>query len=75
MDTEHTVSDNAQDEPRRSHSPPLLVSGPEARRLLGVGNTKFWQLVNSGALETVVVGRRRQIRYASILRLCAGGRG
>ena len=54
-------------------SPPLLVSGTEARRLLSVGNTKYWALVGSGVLETVMVGRRRHVRYASIQRLVAQG--
>ncbi|HUB48342.1 MAG TPA: hypothetical protein VMB73_25480 [Acetobacteraceae bacterium] len=52
---------------------PLLVSGPTARRLIGVGNTKFWSLVKAGAIETVEVGGRKMVKYASLERLAQGG--
>lgn len=52
---------------------PLTVSGPQARRLLNVGNTKFWALVKSGAIETVEIGNRKMVVYASLERLAATG--
>lgn len=58
-----------------SSYPPLLVSGREARRLLGVGTTKYFQLIRTGEIDTVLVGRRRQVSYASIERLAGGGTG
>lgn len=45
---------------------PLLVSGPRARKLLGIGNTKYWRLVNKGLIETVQVGARKMATYSSI---------
>jgi hypothetical protein len=51
---------------------PLLVSGSNARELLDVGNTKYWALVKSGAIETVEVGGRKMAVYASLERLAQG---
>jgi hypothetical protein len=45
---------------------PLLVSGPTARQLLDVGNTKYWDLVKSGKIQTVGLGRARMVVYASL---------
>ena len=57
------------DNGRSPPAPPLLVTASEARRLLGIGNTKFWSLVSSDTITTVQVGRRRQVLYASLIRL------
>jgi excisionase family DNA binding protein len=48
---------------------PLLVSVKEARRLIGVGNTRIYALINDGSLETVRIGKRRMIRYSSLQRI------
>ena len=48
---------------------PLLVPGPEARRLLGIGNTKYWQLVRAGRIETVDLDGRKWVVFASLKRL------
>ncbi len=45
---------------------PILVSGPTARRLIGVGNTKFWDLVKSGRIKMTEGGGRRMVVYASL---------
>ena len=37
---------------------PLLVSVPTAARLLGVGTTFCWELVRSGDISSVRLGRR-----------------
>lgn len=52
---------------------PLTVSGPEARKILGIGNTQYWRLVKEGAIKTVVIGRRQMAVYASLEQLVAGG--
>jgi len=49
--------------------PPMLVSIKEARRLIGVGHTRIYDLINAGALETVRIGKRRMIRYSSLQKL------
>lgn len=53
-------------------SAPLLVSIKEARRLIGVSNTRIYQLINDGSLETVRLGARRLIRYGSLQNLAGG---
>ena len=53
---------------------PLLVSGANARRLLDIGNTKYWALVKSGAIRTVVVGGRTMVVYASLEELAGAGK-
>jgi excisionase family DNA binding protein len=45
---------------------PLAVSPKEACRLLSIGNTRLYQLVNSGELESYRDGRVRRITMASI---------
>lgn len=52
---------------------PILVSGPTARRLIGVGNTKFWDLVKSGRIRMTDVGGRRMVVYASLESLADPG--
>ncbi len=37
---------------------PLLVAVPDAARLLGIGVTLTWELVRSGAIPSVKLGRR-----------------
>jgi hypothetical protein len=45
---------------------PLLVRPREAWRMLGVGNTRGYQLLNAGELETFKDGRSRKIIVSSI---------
>lgn len=48
---------------------PLLVTGPVARKLIGCGNTKYWQLVKDGKIAVVEVGGRKMATYASLKEL------
>jgi len=48
---------------------PLLVSIKEARRLIGIGTTQVYKLINDGRLETVLIGGRRMVRYGSLRQL------
>ncbi len=48
---------------------PLLVSVPEAARLLGVGKTLAWEMVRNGDLPKVNLGKRVLIPRAAIERL------
>jgi hypothetical protein len=45
---------------------PLLVSNTKAKRLIDVGNTKYWELVKAGIIKTVDVGGRSMAVYASL---------
>ena len=47
---------------------PLTITVKQALELSGLGLTKLYELINSGELETVFVGRRRLITYRSLSR-------
>ncbi len=48
---------------------PISVTVATARKLIGVGNTKFYELIKNGDLETVRIGRRVLVTYRSLERL------
>ena len=48
---------------------PLLVSVQQAARMLGIGRTSIYQLINSGELQTMKLGRRRLITIESLRRV------
>jgi excisionase family DNA binding protein len=48
---------------------PLLVSVPEAARLLGIGSTLGWEMVRSGEMPSVRFGRRVLVPRAALERL------
>lgn len=50
---------------------PLLVSVPEAARLLGVGTTFGWALVRSGEMPSIKLGRRVLVPRAVLERLAS----
>jgi hypothetical protein len=50
---------------------PLAVSVKLACKLIGVGNTKMWELIKAGRVNTVSIGRRRLVLYASLESLLA----
>jgi hypothetical protein len=54
---------------------PLLVTGPVARKLIGVGNTKYWEIVKAGQIETVELGGRKMVVYASLKKLAEPATG
>ena len=45
---------------------PLLVRVEEAARLLGLGRSKVYELVGSGELRSVAIGRSRRIPASAI---------
>lgn len=48
---------------------PVLVSISDAARMLGIGKTKAYALIQEQALDTVLIGTRRLVTIASINRL------
>jgi excisionase family DNA binding protein len=54
---------------------PLAVTVPTACRLIGVGNTKMWELIKLGRVKTTRVGRRRLVLYSSLEALIAPDAG
>ncbi len=45
---------------------PLTTTIEGARKATGLGTTKIYELINSGKLSTVKVGRRRLVRTDSL---------
>lgn len=52
---------------------PLLVTVKQAKMLLNLGHTKTTELISTGVLASILVGRRRLVRYSSIKALASGG--
>jgi hypothetical protein len=50
---------------------PLSVPVKTARELLGIGNTKMWELIKEQRVQTITLGRRRLVVYASLEKLIA----
>lgn len=50
---------------------PIFVSITDAKRLLGVGHTRLYELVREGELEKVKSGNKSLVTYESILRYSA----
>jgi len=48
---------------------PLTITIAGARLALGIGNTKLYELINAGQLDTIRLGRRRLVKTASLRRL------
>jgi hypothetical protein len=53
---------------------PLAVPVKTACRLVGVGHTSMWALIKEGRVQTVSVGRRRLVIYASLEALVSNDR-
>mgnify|MGYP001131454624 CR=1 FL=1 len=54
---------------------PVLCSIADAARLLGIGKTKTYELIDAGQLATVAIGVRRMVTVESIKRLAKGSAG
>ena len=50
---------------------PIAVPVKETCRLLGIGNTLAYELIASGRLKSITIGRRRLILFNSIESLVA----
>jgi hypothetical protein len=60
----------AKSRPGRRHPiEPLAVPVPEACEIGGFGMTTCWELITSGKLASVKIGRRRLVLYASLKQL------
>ncbi|MEZ5842761.1 MAG: helix-turn-helix domain-containing protein [Hyphomicrobiaceae bacterium] len=59
----------------RIHDRPIATSVNDTCRLLGIGRTLVYQLLGSGALQSVRIGRRRLVLVASIDALLASRTG
>lgn len=52
---------------------PIAVSIADACRIAGVGKTTVYELVNANKLESIKLGRRRLIKFASLEALLKEG--
>jgi excisionase family DNA binding protein len=50
----------------------LTVTVGEALRLVGIGRTRLYELINSGQVTSVTIGRRRLVHLASLKVLVSG---
>jgi excisionase family DNA binding protein len=50
---------------------PIFVTVNEAKRLLAVGHTRIYELMNSGAIEKVKSGGKTLIPFESVQRYAA----
>jgi hypothetical protein len=48
---------------------PLAVSVKTACSLMEIGNTKMWELIREGRVQTAVLGRKRLVIYGSLEKL------
>ena len=51
---------------------PISVSVADACRAIGLGRTKFYELIDSNQVETVKLGTRTLVKYDSLKRLIHG---
>jgi hypothetical protein len=51
---------------------PVTVTVPDALRLSGLGRTKFYELIGSGAIKSITIGTRRLVDFASLKALLKG---
>lgn len=49
------------------HATPLLLTVPQAAAMLSLGRTTVYELIGSGELETVVIGRARRVPVAAVV--------
>ena len=52
---------------------PVTVTVSEACRLTGLGRTTIYAMIGSGRLASFQIGKRRLVKYASIVALADGG--
>lgn len=45
---------------------PICVRVDDAARMIGVGRTKLYELISSGELETVKIGKATRVTTASL---------
>lgn len=68
MVTENTMGQALARQPHHELTP-LLLSVPQTARLLGVGTTLCWEMVHTGQLSSVRIGRRVLIPRAVVEQL------
>ncbi|MFP5254869.1 MAG: helix-turn-helix domain-containing protein [Acidimicrobiia bacterium] len=67
----HGTAAAVGDEPADPRPAPLLLTIPEAGRLLGLGRSTMYELIGSGEVEVIHIGRAARIPVDSVERLIA----
>ncbi len=49
-----------------AHVDPITITVPVALKLSGLGRTKLYELLGRGEIDSLTVGTRRLINYASL---------
>jgi excisionase family DNA binding protein len=65
----HTTDETRRPIPRdhdQQEKPKLLLTVTEAGELLGIKRTLMYELISTGAIPTVLIGRLRRIRPADL---------
>lgn len=52
---------------------PLTVSVNEAIAMIGIGRTRLYELIASGDIKTVKIGRRRLVQVESLRAIASAG--
>ena len=55
-----------------SDQKPITVTVNAALDLTGLGRTKFYELIQSGVIKTINIGRRRLVIFSSLEELANG---
>lgn len=53
----------------KQHVEPICVRVNDAARMIGVGRTKLYELISTGELETIKIGKATRITTASLRKL------
>ena len=61
--------------PRSNGAEPLAVRIPDAVRMTGIGRSKLYELIASGDLETIKIGRCTLVTIEALKDLLAKARG
>lgn len=56
-----SLAGSDQSSARGARMEKLLLREDEARAVLGIGRTKLWELLSSGEIQSVSIGRSRRI--------------
>jgi len=52
---------------------PLAVTVPNALSITGIGRTKLYELIAAKRIDTITIGKRRLVSYASLEALLRSG--
>jgi hypothetical protein len=67
-----TKSEDKKPPKPRRHLPlseRIFVTPSQGRQMISVGKTKFFELLKSGEIDSVAVGKRRLVSVQSLMRL------